>query len=220
MTGEATVEPTCEPTCEPLRTRHVVVMGVSGCGKTTVARGVAAATGFVMAEGDEFHPPANVEKMRAGIPLDDEDRWPWLRDLAGWMGARAAEGRSTVISCSALKRAYRTVLAEGLPIVEFVHLDGSADVIRGRMSSRAGHYMPTSLLDSQVATLEPLGADESGLVLDVALSPSELVDRAVEGLGLRRGAPPQSDDACRCSSLNVMSSPASEADRPAARAVR
>ena len=220
MTGEPTGGPAGEPTREPQVTRHVVVMGVSGCGKTTVARGIGDATGLLMAEGDEFHPPANVEKMRAGIPLDDEDRWPWLRDLAGWMVAQAAQGRSTVISCSALKRAYRAVLAEGLPLVEFVHLDGSADVIRGRMSSRAGHYMPPSLLDSQLATLERLGVDEAGIVLDIALSPDELLDGAIRRLGLARAVSPQSVEACRCSSLNVMSSPASAAERPAARAVR
>ncbi|HEY7720298.1 MAG TPA: gluconokinase [Pedococcus sp.] len=168
-----------------LHTRHVVVMGVSGCGKTTVAHGLSSATGLLFAEADDFHSRASVEKMRAGIPLDDEDRWPWLQDLAAWMAERAAEGRSTVIACSALKRAYRDVLAGGPPSLDFVHLDGSAEVIRERMSSRAGHYMPASLLDSQIATLEPLQPDESGIVLDVSLSPEELVARAVTGLALQ-----------------------------------
>lgn len=166
-------------------TRHVVVMGVSGSGKTTVAHGISAATGLLFAEADDFHSRANVDKMTAGIPLDDDDRWPWLHDLAAWMAERAAEGRSTVIACSALKRAYRDVLSDGPPSVDFVHLDGSAGVIRERMSSRAGHYMPASLLDSQIETLEPLQPEESGIVLDVALPPAELVARSVSGLGLQ-----------------------------------
>lgn len=172
----------------PEPTRHVVVMGVSGCGKTTVARCISAATGLLFAEADEFHSRANVEKMSAGVPLRDEDRWPWLHDLAAWMTARAAEGRSTVMSCSALKRAYRDVLAVGPPSLDFVHLHGAPEVLRERMSARSGHYMPAALLDSQVATLEPLQPDESGIVLDVALPPEELVARAVRKLGLESAA--------------------------------
>ena len=170
-------------------TRHVVVMGVSGCGKTTVAHGIAAATGLLFAEADDFHSRANVEKMRAGTPLVDDDRWPWLHDLAAWMAERAEEGRSTVIACSALKRAYRDVLASGPPTLDFVHLDGHVEVIRERLASRSGHYMPASLLDSQVATLEPLQPDESGIELDVALPPEELVDLAVRGLHLPQHQP-------------------------------
>ncbi|MGW4500747.1 gluconokinase [Micromonospora sp. NPDC004336] len=168
-------------------TRHVVVMGVSGAGKTTVALGVAARTGLTFAEADEFHPPANVARMRAGVPLDDAARLPWLRDLAGWMAARAADGVSTVLACSALKRSYRDVLREGPPNVEFVLLDGPAEVIRERMARRAGHYMPASLLESQLATLERPHPDESVLVLDVSLTPGELVTAAVDGLGLTTG---------------------------------
>jgi gluconokinase len=170
-------------------TRHVVVMGVSGSGKTTVAHGIAAATGLLFAEADDFHSRANVDKMSAGTPLDDDDRWPWLHDLAAWMAERAAEGRSTVIACSALRRAYRDVLAAGPPTLDFVHLDGNVEVIRDRMSSRAGHYMPASLLDSQVATLEPLQPDESGIELDVSLPPDELVAQAVRGLDLPQSQP-------------------------------
>ncbi|MEV4543944.1 gluconokinase [Micromonospora echinaurantiaca] len=165
-------------------TRHVVVMGVSGAGKTTVARGIAARTGLTFAEADEFHPPANVERMRAGVPLDDAARQPWLRELAAWMAARAAEGVSTVLACSALRRSYRDVLRQGPPQVEFVHLDGPAEVIRERLSQRAGHYMPASLLESQLATLEQPDPDESVLVLDVSLTPEELVEAAVGKLGL------------------------------------
>jgi gluconokinase len=165
-------------------TRHVVVMGVCGCGKTTVARRISALTGFVFAEADEFHSDANVSKMRAGMPLTDEDRWPWLRGLAGWMAERAAAGESTVVACSALRRGYREVLSQGRPSVTFVHLDGSSDTIRRRLSRRTGHYMPASLLDSQVATLEDLEPDESGVVLNVSQTPDELAEQAVRKLNL------------------------------------
>ncbi|MFI5486152.1 gluconokinase [Micromonospora echinaurantiaca] len=179
MTGE-------RPPAPAGTTRHVVVMGVSGAGKTTVARGIAARTGLTFAEADEFHPPANVERMRAGVPLDDAARQPWLRELAAWMAARAAEGVSTVLACSALRRSYRDVLRQGPPQVEFVHLDGPAEMIRERLSQRAGHYMPASLLESQLATLEQPDPDEAVLVLDVSLTPEELVEAAVGKLGLPR----------------------------------
>ncbi|PWU49590.1 gluconate kinase [Micromonospora globispora] len=170
-------------------TRHVVVMGVSGAGKTTVARGISELTGLRFAEADEFHSEANVARMRSGVPLDDAARWPWLRDLADWMAARHAEGVSTVLACSALKRTYRDLLRQGPPDVEFVHLDGSAELIRDRMARRADHYMPASLLDSQRAILEHLDPDESGVVLEVAQSPEDLVAAAVTRLGLPTGTP-------------------------------
>lgn len=176
MTGEHTNEGAGPPR---LRTRHVVVMGVSGSGKTTVARGVALATGLLFAEADDFHSRANVDKMRSGSPLSDDDRWPWLNDLALWMAERAAEGRSTVIACSALKRAYRDVLAGGPPSIDFVHLRGTAQLIGPRISVRSGHYMPASLLGSQIDTLEPLEPDESGIVLDIDAPAHELIARAV-----------------------------------------
>ncbi|SCL31204.1 gluconate kinase, SKI family [Micromonospora rhizosphaerae] len=165
-------------------TRHIVVMGVSGAGKTTVARGIGELTGLRFAEADEFHSEANVARMRSGVPLDDAARWPWLGELAAWMAARHAEGVSTVLTCSALKRSYRDVLRQGPPEVEFVHLAGSAELIRDRLTRRAGHYMPASLLDSQRAILEHLEPDESGVVLDVTLPPDELVAAAVTRLGL------------------------------------
>ncbi len=167
-------------------TTHVVVMGVSGSGKTTVAHGIAAATGFEFAEADEFHPDENIAKMEAGTPLTDDDRWPWLTALAQWMESRSRDGVSTIITCSALKRTYRDVLREGPPSVTFVHLDGPVEVIRERMSGRRGHFMPASLLQSQIDTLEPLGADEDGVVLDLRRSPEDLIDEAVDWLAARR----------------------------------
>jgi gluconokinase len=186
-------------TGEAVATRHVVVMGVSGAGKTTVALGLAEVTGLVFAEADEFHSEANVARMRAGVPLDDAARWPWLAALAEWMTARHREGVSTVLACSALRRSYRDLLRQGPPRVDFVHLDGPTEVIRERMSLRAGHYMPASLLDSQTATLEPLWPDEQGVVLDLRHDTAEVVGAAVRELGLPArplpaglpGGPPQ-----------------------------
>jgi gluconokinase len=178
MTGEL------DPVPAPGSTRrHVVVMGVSGCGKTTVAQGIAEATGMVFAEADQFHSEANVAKMRAGQPLDDLDRWPWLESLAAWMSEQDEQGHSTVIACSALRRAYRDVLRTAPPSVQFVHLAGPPEVVRARLAVREGHYMPASLLDSQLGTLEPLQPDESGVVLDLRCTPERLVSQAVSWLG-------------------------------------
>jgi gluconokinase len=137
-------------------------MGVSGSGKSTVAAGLAERLGWEFAEGDDFHPAENVAKMRAGIPLDDEDRWPWLRAVADWIGERERAGRSVVVTCSALKRSYRDVLRDGHPSVWFAHVTVDPDLLRDRIGRRTGHYMPASLLDSQLATLEPLEDDEPG----------------------------------------------------------
>lgn len=164
-------------------TRHVVVMGVSGSGKSTVAEGIAARVGMTFVEADAFHSAANVAKMEAGTPLTDEDRWPWLEDLAGFMEAQADKGVSTVSACSALRRVYRDMLREGPPNVSFIHLDGPAEVIASRMEQREGHFMPTSLLQSQIDTLEPLEEDESGVVLDLRHTPEELIAEAVTWLG-------------------------------------
>jgi gluconokinase len=160
----------------------LVVMGVSGSGKTTVAQRVAQRLGWVFAEGDDFHPPANVAKMRAGHPLTDEDRWPWLRTLADWIGAREAAAEDAVLTCSALKRAYRDVLADGHPSVRFVHVTASDDTIRRRLEHRRGHYMPASLLTSQLAALEPLQPDEPGLTLPGDGDPDDVVSDLVARL--------------------------------------
>jgi gluconokinase len=151
---------------EPPGTTTIVVMGVSGSGKSTVAATLVDRLGWEFAEGDDFHPAANVEKMRAGHPLDDEDRWPWLRSLAAWIGEHERAGRNVVVTCSALKRSYRDLLRDGHPSVWFAHVDVDRDVLAQRLAARQGHFMPPSLLDSQLATLEPLGDDEPGAVID------------------------------------------------------
>jgi gluconokinase len=163
-------------------TTTLVVMGVSGSGKTTVAAAVAKQLGWVFAEGDDFHPDANVAKMAAGHALTDEDRWPWLQRLADWIGEREADGDNAVLTCSALKRAYRDLLAGGHPSVRFVHVTASAETIRRRLEHRQGHYMPASLLASQLAALEPLQPDEPGLTLSGDGDPEVVVRSLLERL--------------------------------------
>jgi len=152
-------------------------MGVSGSGKTTIARLLADRLGWRFQEGDALHPPANVAKMSAGVPLDDDDRAGWLQALAGEIRQARAQDTGLVLSCSALKRRYRDLLRQADPALQFVHLHGPQTLIAGRMQARVGHYMPASLLDSQFGILEPLQADEAGLTLDIALPPSVLVAR-------------------------------------------
>ncbi|MGN0063475.1 MAG: gluconokinase [Nocardioides sp.] len=169
-----------------MRPDHVIVMGVSGVGKTTVAEGLARITGWDLAEGDQFHPQANVDKMASGVPLTDEDRWPWLRSIGDWISAEAAEGRSAVITCSALRRSYRDLLREGRPSVRFCHLVAGEDLVAERVAARTDHFMPPSLLHSQYETLEPLEADEPGVRVPIDATPDEVVRRAAEALGLER----------------------------------
>ena len=163
---------------------HVVVMGVSGSGKTTVGEALAAALGWRFVEGDAFHPAANVEKMASGHPLDDDDRRPWLEALAAEIARDDAAGRSSVVGCSALKRAYRDILRAGAPDVRFLHVHGDKALLIERVSHRPGHFFPAALLDSQLATLEPLGPDERGVVVDVAAPVEAMVAEARADLGL------------------------------------
>lgn len=165
----------------------IVVMGVSGVGKTTVAEGLQAATGWDLAEGDSFHPPANVAKMRAGHALDDEDRWPWLSAIRDWIAEQERRGRSSVVACSALKRAYRDVLRQGTSSVRFCALAAGDELLRDRLQHRAGHYMPASLLQSQLDILEPLGADEPGARVEAGGDVDDVVRRALAALDLPRG---------------------------------
>ncbi|MEW1772353.1 gluconokinase [Streptomyces sp. NPDC086777] len=164
-----------------MRTPHViVVMGVAGTGKTTIGPLLAARLGVPYAEGDDFHPPANIAKMSAGHPLDDADRWPWLDAIGAWAHGRA--GLGGVVSCSALKRSYRDRLRAAAPGIVFLHLSGDRQLIEDRMSHRQGHFMPTALLDSQFATLQPLEPDEAGVAVEVSGTPEEITARAVRAL--------------------------------------
>ncbi|MBF6475128.1 MULTISPECIES: gluconokinase [Nocardia] len=155
-------------------------MGVSGSGKTTVGTRLADALGVDYAEGDEFHPPANVAKMAAGTPLDDADREPWLDALAGWLAERSGQG--AVVTCSALRRVYRDRLRASAPDAFFLHLDLPRGELERRVAERRGHFMPPSLLDSQLATLEPLEPDEIGSTVDGTRSPEDLVREVVAAL--------------------------------------
>ncbi|SDG43657.1 MULTISPECIES: gluconokinase [unclassified Duganella] len=152
-----------------------VVMGVSGCGKSTVGQALALANGVPFIEGDQYHPEANVAKMSAGLPLNDGDRAGWLEALQTQISAARHRGEGLVVSCSALKRRYRDLLRQGDPALRFVHLNGAQALIAARMQSRVGHYMPTSLLDSQFRDLEPLQPDETGITLDIDLPPADLL---------------------------------------------
>jgi gluconokinase len=151
----------------------LVVMGVSGTGKSTVGQALARDLGYPFAEGDDFHPAANVAKMHAGHPLTDEDRAPWLHSIASWIGERERAGTGGVVTCSALKRTYRDLLRDGHPDARFICLVGGHDLLLARLQGRQGHFMPASLLDSQLDTLEPLQPDEPGGDVDVSGTPAE-----------------------------------------------
>lgn len=166
----------------PAQVPLLVVMGVTGSGKSTVGEAVAARLGVPFGDADDFHSPANVAKMTAGIPLTDADRVPWLHAIGAWLARHRDTG--AVASCSALRRLYRDALRDTAPDVFFVHLHGDRATARSRVAGRAGHFMPESLVDSQFDTLEPLADDERGQVLDMALPVDELV-----GLVLRTSSP-------------------------------
>lgn len=155
----------------------VVIMGVSGVGKTTIGRLLAETLGWGYAEGDSYHPAANVEKMRSGHPLEDEDRWPWLHAMAADIDRWRAEGKGMVLACSALKRAYRGILIGDRDDVRLVQLTGDESLIRNRIAARRHAYMPASLLISQLATLEPPTADERPVVVDVSEAPEACVEQ-------------------------------------------
>jgi carbohydrate kinase (thermoresistant glucokinase family) len=160
----------------------LVVMGVAGCGKTTIARLLAERLGWRFQEGDALHPPANVAKMSAGTPLSDADRWPWLHAIAAVIDTWRAEGASGIVTCSALKRAYRDILIGNRPDVRLVHLAGDKPLIAARMAARKGHFMPTALLDSQFATLEPPGAEENPIFVDIGPDAEAIVAELEESL--------------------------------------
>ena len=162
----------------------VVVMGVAGTGKTTVGELLAERLHVPYAEADAFHSPANIAKMSQGTPLEDTDRWPWLDAIGSWARARADTGG--VVSCSALKRAYRDRLRAAAPDLYFLHLTGDRDLIADRLTQRQGHFMPLTLLDSQFATLEPLQPDEAGAAVPINAGPVSVTELALAALGSRR----------------------------------
>jgi len=158
----------------------VLVLGVAGSGKTTLGAMLAGRLGWQYADADDFHPVANVEKMAAGHPLTDEDRWPWLHAMAAWIDVQIAAGHPAVVSCSALKVAYRDVLRR--PEVQMVYLKGSPDLIAARLTSRQGHFFKREMLDSQFATLQEPGPDENVITVSIEGSPLEVVDRILAEL--------------------------------------
>jgi carbohydrate kinase (thermoresistant glucokinase family) len=158
-------------------------MGVSGCGKSTVAGLLAAHLGWDLIEGDDLHPPANVAKMRSGVALTDADRIPWLARIAVWIVEHVESGRDGVVTCSALKRSYRDLLRGGNDGVVFVYLRGTKELIAQRLAVRHGHYMPAALLDSQFADLEPPAADEPAITVDIGPPAPEIVRRVLQAIG-------------------------------------
>ena len=169
----------------------LVLMGVSGCGKSTVAALLAGRLGWDFEEGDDLHPPANIAKMAAGHALDDEDRQPWLEQVAAWIRERTDAGRPGIITCSALKRSYRDVLRGDR--VEFVYLAGTREQIAKRLAARHGHFMPAALLDSQFAALEPPTPDENAITVDISPGGSTQADQIIDRLQLRPSASVQPD---------------------------
>jgi carbohydrate kinase (thermoresistant glucokinase family) len=162
----------------------LVLMGVSGCGKTTVAEIIAQRLRWPFEEGDALHPPENVAKMHAGHPLDDADRAPWLARVADWVDARLDAGESGVITCSALKRKYRELIARRGRDIEFVYLHGSRELIASRLAGRQGHFMPAALLDTQFATLEEPGPDEPAIRVEIGDAPEVIAAEIIDALGL------------------------------------
>ncbi len=162
----------------------LVLMGVSGCGKTTVAQILAERLRWAFEEGDALHPQANVDKMAAGHPLDDDDRAPWLAKVADWVDGRLDAGECGVITCSSLKRSYRALIDRRGAGVEFVYLHGSRELIAARLATRHCHFMPSTLLDSQFATLEEPGADEPAIRVEIGAAPEAIASDIVVALGL------------------------------------
>jgi carbohydrate kinase (thermoresistant glucokinase family) len=170
------------PDAQPL---VVVLMGVSGCGKSTIGARLSKQLGWPFRDADSFHPQANIDKMSRGIPLDDQDRQPWLEAIANWIESRLAGGGSGIVSCSALKRAYRRIIVGERPGVRLVYLQGDRALIGDRLSRRKHHFMPAALQQSQFGALEEPQADEPAIVVSVALTPRRVVAAIVEQLGVR-----------------------------------
>lgn len=165
--------------------RYIIVMGVSGCGKSTVAALLAERLGWAFVEGDALHPRANVEKMSQGVPLTDEDRLPWLQEIAQTVQSWRAAGQPGVVACSALRRRYREVIAGAAADVRFAYLQGDFQLIKQRLATRQGHYMPVSLLESQFSALEVPASDEPAMILDVRGEAEGLVAEIIRMLNLK-----------------------------------
>ena len=161
---------------------HLVLMGVAGCGKTTAATGLHDALGWPVAEADDFHPEANIAKMSRGAPLTDADRRPWLESLRAWMSEQADRGTRTIVTCSALKRSYRDLLVGAHGRVFFIHLVADEEALRERMEHREGHFMPSALLPSQFADLEPLADDEDGVTVTSRPAPEQTLGAILAAL--------------------------------------
>jgi carbohydrate kinase (thermoresistant glucokinase family) len=174
-------------------TSAVVVMGVSGSGKSTIASMLAQRLHWVYEDADWFHPKSNIEKMHHGEPLDDQDRWPWLHAIADWIDTTRGAGEHGVVACSALKRAYRDILIGNRHDVRLVFLKGDRDLIARRIAARSDHFMPTTLLESQFATLEVPKADERPIVVSIAPHPREIVETIVRQLGVESAAADATD---------------------------
>jgi gluconokinase len=162
----------------------ILVMGVSGSGKTTAGERLALELGWPFRDADSFHPAANVAKMSVGTPLTDEDRWPWLASIAAWIDEGRTAGQPRVVSCSALKRVYRRVLLDGRPDVRLVYMQGDIDLIAGRMGRRTGHFMPPALLRSQFDTLEPPAPEEWPIIVPIELSPRRIIEHICAHIAL------------------------------------
>ena len=162
----------------------IVLMGVSGCGKSTIGTELSRVLGWPFRDADSFHPPANIEKMSQSIALTDDDRWPWLDAIGGWIGERLGSAQPGIVSCSALKRAYRTRIGAKRQGVRLVYLLGSQDMIASRLAARTDHFMPADLLASQFAVLEEPGPEEKALVVGIAMPPSFMAGSIVEKLGI------------------------------------
>jgi gluconokinase len=172
-----------------------VVMGVSGCGKSTIAAMLARRLNWIYEDGDWFHPQSNVRKMHAGEPLTDEDRWPWLHGIAAWIDATRRAGNHGTVACSALKRAYRDILVGERRDVRIVYLKGEQDLIARRLAARDQHFMPASLLDSQFTTLEEPQLDEHPIVVSIVPHPDEIVEEIIKRLGVDASpSPPEITD--------------------------
>lgn len=175
--------------------RIIIVMGVSGSGKSTIAGLLAERLGWDFVDGDAFHSPEHVARMRSGHALDDADRAPWLAAMAAWIGTRLETGKPGVLACSALKQAYRDALIQGRAGIRIVYLDGDRDLIAARIARRTGHFMPAALLDSQFATLEPPRPEEGALAVPIVGSAEAIVATILDRSGLRPDDPVRQDTA-------------------------